>query len=102
VWVGGLDQHDHERPRAIGQPNNALAVSLVAAIDTVAVTLQRAAAAGLRWPLNDADRWMPGTAVSKARGARRSPNGLTSITSCTDYQLFGGQYQIWRFCACYL
>lgn len=29
LWVGGLDQHDHERPRAVGQPDDALAVGLV-------------------------------------------------------------------------
>ena len=72
-----------------GVSDRQIARSLSLARSTVAVTLERAAAAGLRWPLPATltDRVLerccvPVTAVSKARGANPSPTGPMCITSC--------------------
>jgi len=72
-----------------GASDRQIARSLSLARSTVALTLERAAAAGLRWPLpvTLTDRvleamLLPATAASKARGAKPSPTGPTSITSC--------------------
>ena len=74
---------------ACGASDREIARSLSLARSTVALTLERAAASGLRWPLpatlTDAC-WtrccMPGTTASKAHGARPSRTGPMSITSC--------------------
>ena len=72
-----------------GASDRQIARSLSLARSTVAVTLERAAAAGVRWPLPATltDRVLEamlyaGHGASKARGARPSPIGPTSITSC--------------------
>ena len=72
-----------------GASDREIARSLSIARSTVAVTLERVAAVGLRWPLPATltDRVLEamlyaGHAVSRVRGARRSPIGPMSITSC--------------------
>ena len=74
-----------------GASDRQIARSLSLARSTVAVTLERAAAANLGWPLPAtlSDRVLEAmlyaaTAASRARGARPSPIGLISITSCAD------------------
>ena len=72
-----------------GASDRQIARSLSLARSTVAVTLERAAAAGLRWPLpvTLSERVLgamlyAGHGRSKARGARPSPIGPTCITNC--------------------
>ena len=74
-----------------GASDRQIARSLSLARSTVGLTLERAAAAGLRWPLPATltDRcWrrccMPAMAAGKASGARPSPTGPMSITNCAD------------------
>ena len=73
-----------------GASDRQIARSLSLARSTVAVTLERAAAAGLRWPLPAtlSDRVLEAMLYAghgsraSARGARPSPIGPISITSC--------------------
>ena len=72
-----------------GASDREIARSLSVARSTVALTLERVAAAGLRWPLPAplTDRVLEamlyaGHGRQQGRGARRSPIGLMSITSC--------------------
>ena len=72
-----------------GASDRQIARSLSLARSTVGLTLQRAAAAGLRWPLPATltDRVLEATLYAgngRRQGERRktSPIGPTSITSC--------------------
>ena len=72
-----------------GATDRAIARSLGMARSTVAVTLERVAAAGLRWPLPATltDQVLEamlyaGHGTQHGRGARPSRIGRTSITSC--------------------
>jgi hypothetical protein len=73
-----------------GASDRQIARSLSLARSTVAVTLERVGAAGLRWPLPatltdrvlEAMLYAGHGAASKALGARPSPIGPTCITSC--------------------
>lgn len=72
-----------------GASDRQIARSLSLARSTVALTLERAAAAGLRWPLPAtlSDRVLGGCctqapAANRASGVKPSPTGPMFITSC--------------------
>ena len=74
---------------ACGASDRAIARSLGVARSTVALTLERLAAAGLAWPLPEtlSERVleampMPARAASRASGGRRSRTGPMSTASC--------------------
>lgn len=76
--------------RECGATDRAIAQSLGIARSTVAITLDRLAAAELCWPLpvslSDRECWrrcsVPAPAVSVARDATPSRIGPTAVTSC--------------------